>query len=807
VLVLKSYQQGALQALQDYFAECSRSGDPDATFYLATRQRFGIGIPYHHIGGEPDLPSVCIRIPTGGGKTIVACYAAGIAARELLHTDRPLILWLVPSNPIKDQTLKALTSPAHPYRQVVEGWSPFPVEVMEVSDALHLQPAVLSGNTVIIVSTMQAFRVEDVTGRKVYESSSDLMPHFGGRAREPEFLERFDNGAVKHSLVNVLKIRRPIVVVDEAHNARTELSVETLARFRPSCVLEFTATPDTVRNPSNVLYSASAAELKAEAMIKVPIRLQTQADWKVALANTVSMQRELERISQAERELSGEYVRPIALIQAQPHRRDRQNVTVEVVRDHLRRGLRVPENQIAMATGDERDLAGIDVLDPGCEVRFVITVQALREGWDCPFAYILCSVAEMSSSTAVEQILGRVMRLPHASWKKKSELNVAYAFVTSEGFSQAAQSLADALVLNGFERQEARDLIARMPDARQANLFDHHEPPGEPAPPAPSVRSGPFTIPVLSVQSATLVEVFGAQHFLDEPWHLARCSPNLSSEDFTVRARQGQQGEIDVSERGTLQIRFVAELQSELLLLGESDWSQADLILWLDRQISHPDVTADESTIFITGALLYLIGSRGYKLQELGQDRYRLRDAITRLIDEHRRKARAGAFQHALVASDRPITVQPEIGFSYDPGQYPYNTRYNGAYVFRKHYYADVGELRPEGEEFQCAQFIDSLPEVDCWIRNLDKRPQHSFWLQTSTDRFYPDFVCKLRDGRFLVVEYKGEDRWSDDDSREKRLIGQLWEARSQGKCLFVMPKGRDLEAIRNKSADEKVPS
>lgn len=91
------------------------------------------------------------------------------------------------------------------------------------------------------------------------------------------------------------------------------------------------------------------------------------------------------------------------------------------------------------------------------------------------------------------------------------------------------------------------------------------------------------------------------------------------------------------------------------------------------------------------------------------------------------------------------------------------------------------------------------LPEVKFCVRNLERKPLHSFWLQTSTDGFYPDFVCLLNDGRYLVVEYKGLQLWSADDACEKREIGELWEARSSGQCLFIMPNGPDFNAIRAK--------
>jgi len=146
-----------------------------------------------------------------------------------------------------------------------------------------------------------------------------------------------------------------------------------------------------------------------------------------------------------------------------------------------------------------------------------------------------------------------------------------------------------------------------------------------------------------------------------------------------------------------------------------------------------------------------------------------------------------------------PLVVKTDVSFSFNPLEYPYNTRYQGGYEFKNHYYKEVGNLKDSGEEFDCAKFIDSLPEVKFWVRNLERRERHSFSLHTTTDKFYPDFICMLKDGRYLVVEYKGEDRWSNDGSREKRTLGGSWENRSGGSCLFIMPKGKDLEAIRAK--------
>lgn len=149
-----------------------------------------------------------------------------------------------------------------------------------------------------------------------------------------------------------------------------------------------------------------------------------------------------------------------------------------------------------------------------------------------------------------------------------------------------------------------------------------------------------------------------------------------------------------------------------------------------------------------------------------------------------------------LFEGGAPIEVSPDLCFAYAEERYSPNWYYEGGFRFQKHYFRTIGELQSDGEEHDCAAFIDGMEPVKRWVRNLERRPEDSFWLQTSSDKFYPDFVAELEDGRILVVEYKGADRWSNDDSKEKRAVGELWAERSGGKCVFVMPKGPDFNAI-----------
>ncbi len=245
--------------------------------------------------------------------------------------------------------------------------------------------------------------------------------------------------------------------------------------------------------------------------------------------------------------------------------------------------------------------------------------------------------------------------------------------------------------------------------------------------------------------------------------------------------------------------KFGDELADELRLIEVTEnWSEARLVDWLDRNIPHPDISADESGVFISALLGSLIQDKSLPLGRLVRERFAARDFVEQRFDACRKQARAKAFQDVLFAEDTgAIKVSAQEVFAFDPDRYPARWVCERSGDFTKHYHRQVGELGDQGEEFECALFLDQLPQVKTWVCNLERQPEFSFWLPTATDRFYPDFVCQLADGRVLVVEFKGEDRWSNDDSREKRRIGELWAERSGGECLFIMPQGKDFAAIQ----------
>jgi type III restriction enzyme len=662
------------------------------------------------------------------------------------------------------------------------------------------------------------------------------------------------------SLANVLSIHRPLVIMDEAHNARTELSFDTLVRFRPSAIVELTATPQRQHDPkkglyaSNILTHVSAAELKVAEMIKLPIRLRTDPDWRRVVRDALDTRRQLAEQAQQEREETGEYIRPIILFQAQSVDGDDLNVTK--LRQALVDDFKVDPDEIAIHTGRSRGLDGVDVMSEGCRITCIVTVKALVEGWDCPFAYVLCSVSEVSTPRAVEQVLGRILRLPHAKLKKRDALNAAYAFATSDSLIETAKNLRDALVEGaGFQKLEAGDLVIEE-TAPPAGLFDRQRvtlaaPPRMTALPpgltprvtfeqatgqivvsgevteeeveqiaavaatladrqtitrslrpivAPAAEGGdrsPLRIPGLSIRTADGWSLFEETHLLDVPWELAECDPSLGEAVFPSAGPGGQTGEIDVTAGGKVEISgFVATLHRDLsLFANEPGWTPQALTAWMLPRVRQTDVTGSSLRSFVGAAIESLMRERHWTIGRVAAEKFRLAEAIELLIERHRNAKRAAAYERFLFAQDAQVETSPQRTMTIDPAYYSPNWWFEGGYRFKKHT-GRVGELKSDGEEFDCAVWIDSHSKVKRWMRNIDRRPQHSFWLQTSTDRFYPDFLAEIGEGRWLVVEYKGKDRWSDDDSREKRRLGERWAERSGGRCAFVMPKGPDRGAI-----------
>lgn len=451
---LKQYQTDTLNTLRRFFEQARVAGPKAAYEAIVTEpeQTTRVGQYAGTYTPLPELqavPYICLRLPTGGGKTILAAHSIAIARDTWVEKDYPLVIWLVPTDKIRQQTAEALKQPRHSYRQTLDEAFDRQIRVFDIADFTHIRPHDLRDHCCIVVGTIQTLRVTNTSGRKVYAHNENLEPHFSSVRDTAQGLEKSASGGVKFSFANLLHLHQPLMIVDEAHNAVTGLTREMQARLNPSAIIEFTATP---KPRSNILHSVSAQELKQAEMIKLPIILTEHTSWQNAVNGAIAARASLDKTAKED----PDYIRPIVLFQAQPRN---EEVTVSVLKKHLLEVENVPETAIAVATGDMRELDGIDLFTPHCPIEYVITIEALKEGWDCSFAYVFCSVSRIQSAVDVEQILGRVLRMPYATRRKAAELNRAYAFLSEPETGMAARSLVDKLVAMGFEEDEAFDNV------------------------------------------------------------------------------------------------------------------------------------------------------------------------------------------------------------------------------------------------------------------------------------------------------------------------------------------------------------
>jgi type III restriction enzyme len=310
---------------------------------------------------------------------------------------------------------------------------------------------------------------------------------------------------------------------------------------------------------------------------------------------------------------------------------------------------------------------------------------------------------------------------------------------------------------------------------------------------SPAERGEVFAVPRLFLNVQGELQLAEEELILDlGGWTLNDRAAELSPAEFSIR-ETAERWEVDLYGEKVGYKHLDQYIQLEIGLL-KLDWTDLQLSRWLDRQCRQPDLTQPVLLEFCRKLVAYLVETRRLALNDLVRFKYQLAKAVQQKIAAHRREAYAKGYQDCLFGPQAQVETGFADGFAFDERPYPAAWFYKGAYHFQKHFFGGVGELDSKGEEFECARIIDTFPEVKHWIRNLATRPQTSFWLPTSTDLFYPDFVAELRDGRILVIEYKGEHLADTQDTKEKRNVGQLWAGKSGGMGLFLMAEKRDAQ-------------
>lgn len=861
---LKNYQHQTLRDLDDYIYILNESHSLSEAFNRYWEECRGVSI--HNMDSNylrpytntiKNVPRVTLKVPTAGGKTFIACNAIGRIFQSLQIGDFPkVVTWFVPSDTILKQTLEKLQNPTHPYRQTIDSLFNHRVTVVDKESALlgkGLKLELLQSELIILVLSAQSF-VETVKAKKDVSSEQNKPKayreneNFFEQSKHFPHPEKLIPGTDPTALIQVIAQQNPVVIVDESHNFRTNLRDEMLANLNPRFILELTATP---RDKSNIVSFVDAMLLKKENMVKLPVIVENRNSPRDVLSAAIRMRNSLERLAKENEANGGRYIRPIVLFQAQP-KTDEDNVTFDKIKQQLI-DVGIPENQIKIKTANKDELKGVNLMSRDCEVRYIITVSALKEGWDCPFAYILATLANKTSEVDVEQILGRILRQPYTTQHGISLLNLSYVFTSSNDFRNTIDGIIRSLQKVGFSRKDFRDVT---PESLE---YPNSQPTPEIKPLFPvNTENGDKDIETEHEEELKL-EINNVEEFKNEIeaktvspdiQQLQQQAMQMSNEYTQIIEEQTDKGEIDplasITPQEmyypiTSQFREIAHdmnlpifytktapsiftadewipLEKSMLSKGfDLSTKDADIDFTIVRPAGitidvaesgdavrknnqnltdfirnqYVDKSASIKKEGISGQLAGMIkldevsepAIRSYikraidlldadQIENLIDNIYLTRDAIKEkiesLLKDHRRKTFGKWLTTGRIKLKGHYTFTDNITFR------------NELVGIDKGLYA--AEENVNGFEYDAIAAIAEHPNVLFWHRNRDRKE----FVINGFINHYPDFIVRMRSGKTLLIETKG-DHLANAESVDKIRLGKDWAALAGDKYRYFM--------------------
>ncbi len=848
---LNNYQRQVMRDLSAYLNCVNHS----TTLFSAWREYWfakdmGVGL-----GGVPPynnsierVPHVCMKVPTGGGKTFMACASVKRIFDAMPIGKPQVVVWLVPSDSILSQTIRTLSDVKHPYRQKLD--QDFAGRVGVYTKEMLLNGQNFSPDTVremltICVMSYNSLRINSRSRdvRKVYQENGNLF----------RFAEYFKNDDVlladtpDTALIQVLRHLEPVVVVDESHNAGSDLSTEMLNNLNPCFVLDLTATP---RKNSNIISYVDARELKREHMVKLPVVVYNRTTRQSVIQDAIQLRGSIEHEAIAAEQAGGSYIRPIVLFQAQPRTGDNCETFDRIKAMLIDMG--IPEDQIAVKTSNVDDLKNVDLMSRDCKIRYIITVNALKEGWDCPFAYILASLANRTSSVDVEQILGRILRQPYARQHASPLLNTSYVLTNSADFHSTLEKIITGLNKAGFSRRDYR-------------IGDSTEIPQTPGQPEPVQMTLPLepesheddfsdinpeeiktSISAKPEANTDLAEMVKQATQQAEAYTVA---VNDTSDDGFMGGELGEmltQNAIQphlIDEVSALRIpqffmKSVPDLfGGEYELLEPENLSEGFSLAEQDAQVSFELATGKMYRIDIEehGEAIPKYKRADSELSEYVRNRLaRLPqeqkvESCTELlchqinrnnryaaseVNNYVRRIVSGMTEDELAAMEASIpTYAAKIQDKIEELENAYREKLfdrwveSGKIVCRNSYAlprvitpADATDSIPNSlyeaekddmnrEEHELIDAVVCLNNVRWWHRIIDRKGLRL----NGFINHYPDFMVMTKSGRLVLIEYKGDDR-DNSNSKQKLKLGRKWAALAgQGYRYFMVFKKRDF--------------
>lgn len=830
---LKDYQRDVLKDLNAYMDYVDATGDLRLAFarfweersVSVSEQNDDFMHPYRN--DVAGVPNVTVKVPTAGGKTFIACNAIDTIFNHY-HDDAPrVVAWFVPSDTILKQTYRNLSNTDHPYRQKIDSLFNSRVNVIDKEAALmgtHLSLSDLREHLTIFVLSVQSFATNNKDGRRVYrenENLTDVISKYEDTASRVE-------GADEYSLMNLLYHLNPVVIVDESHNFEADLRVDMLKNINPRFILDLTATP---KAKSNIISFVDAYKLKLENMVKLPVIVYNMVETSDVLASAIRLQERLEERAIAQEQQGGKYIRPIVLFQAQPKTSD-DNETFDRIKGNLIL-MGIPEARIRIKTAEKDEIKNEDLMSKDCPVRYIITVNALKEGWDCPFAYVLASLANKTSRVDVEQILGRVLRLPHTEQHRDPMLNMSYVFTCSANFRNTLENITKGLNNAGFSERDYRLASPLVESQRQEplSMFDVA---------AEDLRMTSEEVEINAEEVKEKLNTSSLTNSIEKLEEVAikqnsdyvknvkahkesegvSLPPEIKKTYYKIKDTFSQAKDIklpqffvnsktsDIFGGATQALLLKKENLSEGFDLSLQDksinfvWTQAQAVQFdLDETSANHSAPVhkylDPTNLDAFRRLIATMAPDAQKnqLSEYLAERVNsdeiasphIRKYIKEILDHYTREEITDIIAHKEQAL-RLIKLKIEgLLQSYRKTKFGEWTDTNKVYMQPSFRFPDKFQLlkpsaggirkslyEKEGEmndfEYQVINAVANLDNVVFWHRNIEKR---GFCINGFINH-YPDFIVKLESGMIIIIETKGE-QLANDDSAAKLELGTKW--------------------------------
>lgn len=826
-MILKDYQRRALAAVHQYlerlaeFREKAQDLDPQLR-YDWTRAAWEQAIPHRpwnarRNGLDEPLPSFCLKIPTGGGKTLLATKVIDLVNLHFRKKQTGLVLWIVPTTQIYAQTLGALQDRDHPYRQQLDLASAGRTMILEkgsqfgprdVTERLCVLMLMLPSANRETKERLRMFR--DRGGfERFFPDDDDGVGHEDLLRGTPN-LDFFPPGVfdgsrrAKTSLGNVLRLQKPLIVLDEGHKAYSRRARDTLAGFNPCLIVELSATPPKA---ANVLVDIRGRELHAEEMIKLDLHITNSAsvDWKDSLLKAIQCREMLEVEARSLKAATGTYIRPICLIQVERTGKEQRGtgfIHAEDARDYLLTHPGIQPEHVAVKTSQRNELKEVDdaggLLSPHCPIRFIITKQALQEGWDCAFAYVLAILTNPASRSALTQLVGRILRQPYARKTGVGLLDESYVFA----FHRRGDELLRE-IRKGFGEEGLQDLEGRL------NLeSEDSDPNGKPVEVRQRPRyrraAGDLVLPAFMIRdgdSWRLVH-YEADILSRVPWDEVDLGPlfelSLSiptSGDLAISANlEGESvspvGTGDVSEKAEINTFFAAR---HLLDAAPNPW------------LGHEFARRVFGRLLEQHSRTAVAGNYAHILEELRKrvagERDRLAERVFRkLLDE-------GVMRFLVVTDQLEGTRLPET--IQRPKEERQANRTDGA-PFQRSLFEPMGESELNGLEIKVASYLDRQQQLFFWYRN---RARNDYFVQGwRRHRIFADFIVTLRADepypddayhQVFVLETKGLHLKDTSDTPYKRSVFDLCSEYAQRKDWAAFVPAMRGRVLRYEIVDE----